>query len=322
MILARAPLRICLGGGGTDLPFYSLKHTGHLISAAINKYIYVSVNPSLTQETTLRYEDIEQVDSVEQLNHGIVRETLNYFKIRDPLHITISSSVPSGTGMGSSSSLAVAMIKLLLELLGEQTKYGSYDIAQLAYHIERIILKEEGGKQDQFISAFGGIKEMVCHQDGSVTLTDLPLSPQTIEKLEQNLALFYIGINRSSSTIQKKVSEQAKIEQLHYIKDLGLRLKEALVEGRIDELGSNWNEHWGAKKKLASGVSNSLIDSFYDLAIKNGALGGKLIGAGGGGFLIFYTKDKEGLIDLLEKKGLKYLRFSFTQGGAEIFYKD
>lgn len=322
MIIARAPLRICLGGGGTDLPFYYLEHTGILLTAAINKYIYVSVNPNLLSQTTLRTEDIETVDSIEKLNHGIVRETLNYFKIKEPLNITISSSVPSGTGIGSSSSLTVALVKSILEMTGEQDKFGPHDIAQLAYYIERTVLKEEGGKQDQFIAAYGGIQEMICQKDGTVVMNPVKLSKETLAKLENNLTLFYLGMARKSSDIQEKVSKEAKMEQLHLIKKLGEELKEDLLKGKVDKVGPNWHQHWEAKKKLAKGVSNGVIDDYYDLAIRNGSSGGKLIGAGGGGFLIFYTKDPEKLIDAMEKEGLKYLKFAFNFTGAEIFYQE
>ena len=322
MIIARAPLRICLGGGGTDLPFYSLNHSGFLITAAIDKYIYVSLNKNLSGSTVLRHEEIEQVDSNGKLEHGIVRETLNYFKVTEPLNITISSSVPSGTGMGSSSSLTVAIIKALLEFKGGGEKYGPHDIAQLAYHIERTILGEEGGKQDQFIAAYGGIIEMTLPKDGSVLIKKLEIARETIKKLEEKLVLFYLGVSRSSSEIQKKVTQEAKIAQLHYIKELGVKLRNALTAGNLSEVGLNWHQHWLAKKKLTADITNSLIDNIYNLAIKNGALGGKVIGAGGGGFVIFYTEEKAKLIKILEEKGLKYLKFSFSQGGVEIFYKD
>lgn len=322
MILARAPLRICLGGGGTDLPFYCLEHTGYLLTSAIDKYIYLSLNPSLSGQTSLRHEEIEDVSSVEDLNHGIVRETLKYFGIKEPLNITISSSVPSGTGMGSSSTLTVALIKALLAHRDQQHKYGAYDVAQLAYHIERVILGEEGGKQDQFISSYGGIIEMILEKDGSVKIIPLDLPKSTLSKMESNLALFYLGSSRKSSDIQVQVSKEAKLKQLHDIKALGKKLKESLVKGDVDELGSNWHQHWLAKKQLTSSISNSEIDNYYDEGLKNGASGGKLIGAGGGGFLIFYTHDREKLIALMEKKGLKYVKFSFSPAGAEIFYKD
>ena len=322
MILARAPLRICLGGGGTDLPFYCLEHTGYLLTSAIDKYIYLSLSPSLSGKTSLRHEEIEDVASVEDLSHGIVRETLKYFGVKDALNITISSSVPSGTGMGSSSTLTVALIKALLQHKNQQHKYGAYDIAQTAYHIERVILGEEGGKQDQFISSYGGIIEMILEKDGSVKINTLNLPKKTLSKMESNLALFYLGSSRKSSDIQVQVSKEAKIKHLHDIKRLGQELKDSLVKGHVDDLGNNWHEHWLAKKQLTKSISNSEIDHHYDFGLKNGALGGKLIGAGGGGFLIFYTKDKEKLIALMERKGLKYLKFSFSPAGAEIFYKD
>lgn len=321
MLIARAPLRICLGGGGTDLPFYYLEHTGILLTAAIDKYIYISLNYNLTNQTVLRTEDIESVDSIEKLNHGIVRETLNYFKVKEPLNITVSSSVPGGTGLGSSSSLTVALIKALIDLTHQRDKFGPHDIAQLAYHIERVILGEDGGKQDQFIASYGGIQEMVCEKDGTVTMKPIKLSGDVLNRLETNLAMFYIGMPRKSSDIQTKVSKEAKTSQLHFIKKLGLELKEALIKGEVDTVGPNWDKHWRVKKELSQNVSNNKIDDYYDFAMKNGATGGKLIGAGGGGFLIFYSPNPSVLIDAMEKKGLKYLKFSFNFTGPEILQK-
>lgn len=322
MILARAPLRICLGGGGTDLPFYYLDHEGYLLTAGIDKYIYVTLAPSLSDQTILRAEDIQQVDSIEELSNELVRETLNYFKITQPLNITVTSSIPSGTGMGSSSTMTVALIKAILELTDQSHKFGPHDIAEMAYHIERVILNQDGGKQDQFISAYGKIQEIVLQKDGAVVVKELNIDNQTLKNLEDNLALFYIGMVRSSSQMQAKVSKEAKLEQLHLIKDLGKRLKNSLTKGNIDEVGKNWHEHWTAKKQLAQGISNGVIDDYYDLALKSGAFGGKLIGAGGGGFLIFYSPKKDELIEIMRSKGLKYLKFAFSNSGAEIFYKE
>lgn len=326
MVTTRTPLRISFGGGGTDLPFYASKYDGYVISGAIDKYIYVTVAKSLSGQNIVRYEDIEKVKGWEELNHGIIREALNHFQIKEPLDITVSSSVPGGTGMGSSSSLAVGLIKALAELTGQQDLYPNDEIASLACHLERDVLSEVGGKQDQYIAAFGGIQEMNFLQDGSVTATPVKIKDKALQTLENNLALYYLGKSRRSSNIQQSVSsaqnQGMKVRNLHAIKKIGLKVKEALLMEEIDDIGKLWHEHWLSKKKLSPAISSSEIDKYYDLALKHGALGGKVLGAGGGGFLLFYVPDREKLNRQFEKKGLKYIPFHFNQKGTEVFYTE
>ena len=327
VITVRVPLRITLGGGGTDLPFYASKHSGFLIAAAIDKYIHVSINRSYTGSNVVRYEEeIEAAKNKEDLNHAIVREALKHFKVADPVSITITSAFPAGTGMGSSSAVTVGLIKGLSEFTGTYNNINKQKIAELAAHIERGILKEEGGKQDQYITAYGGIQEMIFGQDGSVQIQEIQLIDENKLRLENNLALFFLGTARSSSEIQKKVAAEEnleeKIESLNFIKELGFRVRKALIEGNIDDIGLTWGLHWEAKKKLASEITNKRVDNFYKLAKENGSLGGKIVGAGSGGFLIFYTKEKNRLIRRLEKEGLKYIPFRFSTSGVSIIHND
>lgn len=326
MVTTRTPLRISFGGGGTDLPFYSSKYDGYVISGAIDKYIYVTVAKSISGQNIVRYEDIEKVSGWEELNHGIIREIVNYFQIKEPLEITVSSSVPGGTGMGSSSALAVGLIKALVELTGQQDLYSENKIAEVACYIERDVLQEVGGKQDQYISSLGGIQEMNFLKDGSVNTSNLKLKEKALSTLENNLALIYLGKSRSSSNIQASVSSNEnlneKIKNMHFIKDIGVKIKKALIEEKFDDIGKLWHVHWEAKKKLSKAVSSNEIDKYYETGIKHGAMGGKVLGAGGGGFLLFYSPNAEKLSHYFERSGLKNIPFHFNEKGSEVFYTE
>lgn len=326
MVTTRTPLRISLGGGGTDLNFYASKYDGYVISGAIDKYIYVTIAKSLSGRNLVRYEDIEKVSGWEDLNHDIIREVLHYFQIKEPLEITVSSSVPGGTGMGSSSSLAVGLIRCLIEMTGQNDLYTNIQIAELACHIERDVLQETGGKQDQYIATLGGIQEMAFLKDGSVNSTNIKLKEKALQTLENNLALFYLGKTRRSTNIQTKVSSSEnlaeKIKNMHVIKETGLKIKDALLKENFDQIGKFWHQHWLAKKKLSKEISSDEIDKYYELALNSGALGGKVLGAGGGGFLLFYSPQKEQVSEMLEKKGLKHIPFHFYEKGSEVFYTE
>jgi D-glycero-alpha-D-manno-heptose-7-phosphate kinase len=323
MIISRSPLRVSLGGGGTDLPSYSSKFGGLLITAAINKYVYVTTNRPFRQEVILKYSTVEILDSIEKINHPIIREVLKMLNLKTPqIEISTIADVPAGTGLGSSGSFTTALIKAL---------YAHYrknihpkELAELACEIEIIKLGEPIGKQDQYISAFGGIMEFVFNEDGSVSTSALNLSQRTIHDLDDNLLLFFTGISRSASTILKdqvdksEKNNQLMIENLHFTKELGILSKQSLLDGNTHKFGELMHEHWEHKKSRSNGVSNEFIDKAYNIALRSGAVGGKLVGAGGGGFLMFYANNKEKLRIEMLKLGLEEIRFQFEFEGTKV----
>ena len=323
MIISRSPLRVSLGGGGTDLPSYSSKFGGLLITAAINKYVYVTTNRPFQQEIILKYSTVENLKNIEKINHPIIREVLNTLNLKTPqIEISTIADIPAGTGLGSSGSFTTALIKAL---------YAHYrknihpkELAELACEIEINKLGEPIGKQDQYIAAFGGIMEFTFNKDGSVSASPLTLSQNTIHDLEDNLLLFFTGISRSASFILKdqvdksEKESQVMIENLHFTKELGVQSKQALLDGNTNKFGELMHEHWQHKKSRSSGMSNQFIDEAYNLALRSGAVGGKLVGAGGGGFLMFYANNKEKLRFEMLKLGLEEIRFQFEFEGTKV----
>lgn len=323
MIISRSPLRVSLGGGGTDLPSYSSKFGGLLITAAINKYVYVTTNRPFQQEIILKYSTVENLKNIEKINHPIIREVLNTLNLKTPqIEISTIADIPAGTGLGSSGSFTTALIKAL---------YAHYrrnihpkELAELACEIEINKLGEPIGKQDQYIAAFGGIMEFTFNKDGSVSASPLTLSQNTIHDLEDNLLLFFTGISRSASFILKdqvdksEKESQLMIENLHFTKELGVQSKQALLDGNTNKFGELMHEHWQHKKSRSSGMSNQFIDEAYNLALRSGAVGGKLVGAGGGGFLMFYANDREKLRFEMLKLGLEEIRFQFEFEGTKV----
>jgi D-glycero-alpha-D-manno-heptose-7-phosphate kinase len=323
VIITRSPLRISLGGGGTDLPSYSNEYGGFLIAAAINKYVFVTVNRPFQQEIVLKYSSIEKLSKVEDIGHPIIREVMRTLNLRTPqIEITSVADVPSGTGLGSSGSFTTALLKAVY--LHYQKSLHPKELAELACQIEIEKLKEPIGKQDQYIAAFGGITEFVFNKDGSVSSSPLDLNIQTIHDLEDNLVLFFTGISRAASSILKDqvdkshVKESSMIDNLHFTKDLGIRSKTALLSGDTFKFGELMHEHWEHKKSRSNGMSNEFIDAAYNKALQSGAVGGKLVGAGGGGFLMFYASDKERLRYKMAELGLEEVRFQFDFEGTKV----
>jgi len=323
MIIARSPLRISLGGGGTDVPSYYQEHNGFLLAAAIDRYVYVTVMRPFTEGIYLKYSEIEQVAHVANVQHPIIREVLAEFQLKTPqIEITTLADIPSGTGLGSSGSFTTALIKALYAHYRKNIHPAQ--LAQLACKIEIEKLGEPIGKQDQYIAAYGGITEFNFHKDGSVTSAPLNLSVQTVHNLEDNLLLFFTGISRSAGSILKDQVEKSKandskmVENLHFTKDLGLRSKAALVKGDTRKFGELLHEHWEHKKSRSSGMTSDFIDIAYSQAIQSGAVGGKLVGAGGGGFLMFYADDKEMLRRKMSELGLEEVRFQFDFEGTKV----
>lgn len=323
MIIARSPLRITLGGGGTDLPSYYRDHEGFLIAAAINKYVYVNVMRPFTEGVYLKYSQLEHVSAVEDIKHRIIREALLMQNLRTPqIEITTLADIPAGTGLGSSGSFTTALLEALYahrrQLIHPQ------ELAELACHIEIDRLGEPIGKQDQYIAAYGGLTCFTFHTDDRVTAVPLKVSMDTLFDLEDNTLLFFTGYSRSASGILKdqntrtKSSDDEMLKNLHFVKELGYRSKDALEAGEVVKFGELMHEHWEHKKRRSGGMSNSNIDEWYTLGINNGAVGGKLVGAGGGGFLMFYAADRNKLRHAMSKAGLEEVRFGFDFEGTKV----
>lgn len=323
MIIARSPLRISLGGGGTDVPSYYQEHEGFLLAAAIDRYVYVTVMRPFAEGIYLKYSEIEQVAQVASIKHPIIREVLAEFELKTPqIEITTLADIPSGTGLGSSGSFTTALVKALYAHYRKNIHPAQ--LAEMACKIEIEKLGEPIGKQDQYIAAYGGITEFNFHKDGSVTSAPLNLSVQTVHDLEDNLLLFFTGISRSAGSILKdqvdksRANDAKMVENLHFTKDLGLRSKEALLNADTKKFGEIMHEHWEHKKSRSGGMTSEFIDSAYSEGIKAGAVGGKLVGAGGGGFLMFYANDKEMLRNKMSELGLEEVRFQFDFEGTKV----
>jgi D-glycero-alpha-D-manno-heptose-7-phosphate kinase len=323
MIITRSPLRISLGGGGTDLPSYYREHSGFLIAAAIDKYVYITLHQTFVPELIIKYSKLERVLTVDDVEHPIIRESLKMVGIEAPsLEITSMADIPAGTGLGSSGSFTTALLKAFHAL--KKNLVHPAELAEQACQIEIEKLGEPIGKQDQYISAFGGITCLKFMPDGRVEAWPLKISEETLFNLEDNLLLFFTGYSRSASKILKeqddksKKSEKAMIDNLHFVKDLGKQSQLALECGDLNEFARLMDVHWQRKKERSESVSNSQINQWYDCAMANGALGGKLIGAGGGGFLMFYADDKARLRHALREIGLTEVRFRFDFEGTKI----
>ncbi len=325
MIFSRAPLRISLGGGGTDLPSYASRYGGFVLSAAIDKYVYIYANrPAADTLLRVKYSRYEQTSSVDEIQHDLVRPALKLLKIEDNLEIASMADIPDGTGMGSSGSYLVALLTALYELKKE--KVPAQTLAELAAHIEIELAGHPVGKHDHYLAAFGNFTYLEIDRSGQVCVSSLNISRATIEEIRSNVLLFYTGMVRQSSDVlgdQKRDTEQgnaAVIESLHYTKDLGYRIKEALEEGDPERFGVLLNEHWTNKKRRSDKISHPSIDRWYELARRQGVLGGKVIGAGGGGFLMLYCTRtaKPAVRQVLAAEGLREMPFNFDFDGAKV----
>jgi len=323
MIIARSPLRITLGGGGTDLPSYYREHGGFLIAAAIDKYTYVTVLRPFVPGIYLKYSKLENVKSVDEVQHPIIREAIRMLDFKTPqIEITTLADIPAGAGLGSSGSFTTALLKALYA--HRRRLLHPSELAQLACEIEINRLNEPIGKQDQYIAAYGGITCFEFHPDETVEAYPLRLSMDTLFDLEDNLLLFFTGFQRSAGNILKdqdartKRSDPDMLQNLHYVKEMGLRSRYALEAGDTRLFGEIMHEHWEHKKKRSSGMSNTQIDEWYELGRKNGAIGGKLVGAGGGGFLLFYAEDRKRLRQAMARAGLEEVRFRFDFEGTKV----
>jgi D-glycero-alpha-D-manno-heptose-7-phosphate kinase len=323
MILVRSPLRISLAGGGTDLPSHYRSHGGQVISAAISNYIYISINKTFDPGIFLKYSKLEKVDRVQDIQHPIFREALKLFKIEEPrLEITSMADIPSGTGLGSSGAFTVGLIRALNELFGLTSSRS--ELAEIACKLEIETLMNSVGKQDQYAAAFGGISKFTFSRQDEVTVDRLNISQETINDLQDNLALFYTGISRSSTQIlqdqhaKSLVKDENMTKNLLSIAALGIQIEKSLINGNLTEFAHLMNEHWEQKRRRTASISSLIIDDIYRAAMENGALGGKLIGAGGGGFLMFYCQDKTRLTEFMKSWKLKQLNLAFDFEGVTL----
>ena len=324
MILSRAPLRISIGGGGTDLPSYYSQHGGFVLGAAIDKYIYLYVNrPAADDLIRVKYSLYEEVASADDVKHDLVRPLLKLLEIDSNIEIASMADVPAGTGLGSSSAYVVGLLVALHEL--KRRPLPPKALAELAGHVEIDLAGHPVGKQDHYMSAFGGLTCLEIDTDGTTHVTPLNISISNIEKLEASILLFFTGLSRSANTIlsaQRSDTERGNadvVESLHVTKSLGLRIKEALEKGRLDEFGSMMHEHWLNKKRRSGQISDTKIDEWYEAARAAGALGGKIVGAGGGGFLMLYCPDdtRAAVRATLAGRGLTEMPFRLEFQGAK-----
>jgi len=323
MIITRSPLRITLGGGGTDLPSYYRNHTGFLIAAAIDKYVYITLHETFNQELIIKYSKMERVKKIEEVEHPLVREALKLVKIEVPhLEITSMADIPAGTGLGSSGSFVTALLKALHAW--KKNFIHPEELAEQACKIEIDILHEPIGKQDQYIAVYGGISCFRYLPNDKVEAFPLRIDKETLYNLEDNLLLFFTGYSRAASDVLKEQDKKTRIndddmlKNLHFIKEIAIESQKALENGDLNKFAELMNVHWEHKKKRSNLMTNENIEKWYQIARRNGALGGKLIGAGGGGFLMFYAKDKIALRHAMKEIGLEEIRFKFDFEGTKV----
>ncbi|HKE92826.1 MAG TPA: hypothetical protein VKB34_00855 [Povalibacter sp.] len=323
MIIARSPLRITLGGGGTDLASYYTQREGFVLAAAIDKYVYVTVTRPFSPGIYLKYSALEHVAQVADVRHPIIREALMLMNPASPrIEITTLADIPAGTGLGSSGSFTTALLKALYA--HQRQVLHAEALAELACHIEIERLGEPIGKQDQYIASLGGLTCLTFHRDHRVSSTPLHISRQAMIELEDNLLLFFTGYTRVTGDIlrdqhlRSQAGEAEVLRNLDYVKALGYRSRDALESGDLTLFGELMDEHWQYKRARSTAVSNPRIDEWYALARLNGAIGGKLVGAGGGGFLMFYAADRTRLRHAMAEAGLEEVRFRFDFEGTRL----
>jgi D-glycero-alpha-D-manno-heptose-7-phosphate kinase len=320
VILSRAPLRISLGGGGTDLPSYYREHGGFLISGAIDKYVYMLTHTVFQRRWLMKYTETEIVDQASEIRHPILRETLLRHWRGNPIEIASVADVPAGTGMGSSGAFTVCLIKALAQ--ARSTSITPAALAEAACEIEIEVLKEPVGKQDPYVAAHGGICSYTFNPDDTVDVVPLELEPKTLRLLRENLLLFYTGEARSASAVlgdqdeRSKSGDEKMLANLHATKQMGREFEQLLLAGDLESYAELMNEHWENKRRRSPGMANEHIDRLYTLARRSGAIGGKLVGAGGGGFLLVYARRPSDTRQAMAAAGAAELVFDFEFSGA------
>jgi D-glycero-alpha-D-manno-heptose-7-phosphate kinase len=324
LIVSRAPFRFTLGGGGTDLPSYYEQFGGYVVSAAIDRYIYVTANRRFYDDIRLAYSETEIVPSVDSIKHRIFREGLKMLGIDRAIELTSVADLPANSGLGSSSSFTVALLNALHTY--KRDFVSSRRLAEEACEIEMVRLGDPVGKQDQYIAAFGNITALTIDRDGTVHVEPVPVREEVLDELQNNLVIMYSGVERPAHAVLSEQGarvrgrEDSALAGMHRIKQIGHEVFRLLVAGDTDRYGELLHEHWTHKRGLASKMTDSVLDEHYEAARKAGALGGKLMGAGGGGFFMFYTRptDKRRVYETMVARGLKPLRFRFDLDGARI----
>lgn len=326
MIITRTPFRLTLGGGGTDLPSFYRQHGGFVLAVTIDKYMFINVNtPVVDDKIRVRYSKSELVDHVDEVEHTLAREAMKRFGLTKGVEIVSVADIPSGTGLGSSSCYLVGLLSALRTLM--QKPVPAHDLAEEACEIELQILKKPIGKQDQYMAAFGGLTSLCIDRDGTVCVERLTLPTELLEELESNLLLFYTHETRDATAILSRQDDATKkktgnvSEHLQEIKHIGLEIRDEIAKGNLRRFGELMDVHWQAKKRLAQGITNPQIDGWYELARRNGAVGGKISGAGGGGFLMLYCDDdKHRLREAMRGAGLRELNFRFEFEGSKVVF--
>lgn len=323
MILTLSPLRITLGGHSTDLPSYYRDHGGFLVAAAIDRYVYAAVAKAFLPGIWLRHSALEHAETIDQIRHGIIREALRLFGDSRPgIEITTFGDVPAGTGLGSSGSFTTALLCALHAQY--DVPIDRHELAEQACHIELEVLGEPIGKQDQYIAAFGGLTCFTFSKDGTVTADPLAIDGDTRRALEENILLFFTGSTRSASDILRDQvarldrKDRAMVDNLHFEMNNAFKSREALESGDLAAYGLLLSQHWDMKRKRPAAISNAKIDRWYDVGLKNGAFGDKLVGAGGGGFLMFCARDKLKLRQAMRDEGLVEMPFGFDDHGTRV----
>ncbi|MCW4029822.1 MAG: galactokinase [Candidatus Bathyarchaeota archaeon] len=323
MIVSKTPLRLTLGGGGTDLPSYSSNYGGFVVTSAINKYIYLVINQRFEEPIRASYSITEIVSPITNIKHPVIREALQMLQLKSNLEIISIAELPAETGLGSSSSFTVGLLHALHMYKDEHLTRQM--LAEEACRLQMEILKEPCGFQDTFIATFGGFICLDIKPSGQVVVSPLSIPDEAIRELENNLVFFYTGIKRSSSTVlceqgfAVKKDGSKELEAMHQIKEIGFKVKKSLEKGDITEFGRLQHEHWLVKKQTSNTISNNAIDKWYTRGLENGALGGKLMGAGGGGFLMFYCENgRDKLRKAMAKEGLREVAFCFEPDGSKI----
>jgi D-glycero-alpha-D-manno-heptose-7-phosphate kinase len=326
MIITRTPLRISLGGGGTDLPSYYSRRGGIIISAAISKHIYIGINRTFTNDYFIKYSEMERTDDVDAIRHPIVREALRMHPIGPSLEIVSLADIPAGTGLGSSGTFAVGLLRALYAMKREHVAANS--LAEEACDIEMNRLGRPVGKQDQYAAAFGGLSCFEIDTGGRVRVSQLAVPHATLLDLEERLLLFFTGYAREAEgqlqqqRARSEAGDLAMLENLDAVARIGWQVKEVLEGGDGRAFAALMHEHWEQKRLRSHGMSSERIDGWYRLGMEHGALGGKLVGAGGGGFLLFYAEDPAALRDAMAEVGLIETRFTFDHDGSTVIVRD
>jgi D-glycero-alpha-D-manno-heptose-7-phosphate kinase len=327
MIIAKTPLRISLGGGGTDLPSYYREFGGFVISAAINKYVYITANRSFFPGYFLKYSEMEHASTREEIRHPLFREALTMHDVGDRIELTSVADVPAGTGLGSSGAFTVGLLHALYAY--RQKHVASATLAEEAVEIEMNRLAEPVGKQDQYIAAYGGLLCQDYRRDGTVGVEQLRISEEKARELRESLMLFFVGSTRSASTLLQEQKTQSEcrnkkmLDDLHFAKQLGYEIERVLTDGDLLGYGALMHEHWLRKRGRSEGMSSSRVDELYDLARgAGGASGGKLVGAGGSGFLLLQTTDRKRLRSTMEGAGVSEMDFSFDFDGSVVMLRN